>query len=141
MRNILTDVCFLVWFLHVEITTPLLHKVVEYGTIIASNGFTHASKLLFGGGKGNALRFQPTPPPENGADSLYFLRLSSLSLCNSFHQAYGRMFIGKILHKHLLARNYFSRLPGMAQHMKQKISGKTRGLAVNNGARAAALKA
>ena len=120
-------------------TTPLLHKVVEYGTIIASNGFTHASKLLLGGGKGNALHFQPTP--ENGADSLYFLRLSSLLLCNSFHQAYGRMFIGKILHKHVLARNYFSRLPGMAEHMKQKVSGQTRELAANNGAREAALKA
>ena len=129
------------WFLHVEITTPLLHKVLEYGTIIASNGFTHASKLLLGGGKGNTLHFQSIPTPENGADYLYFLRLSSLSLCNSFHQAYGRMFIGKILHKHVLARNYFSRLPGMAEHMKQKISGQTRGLAANNGARAAALKA
>ncbi|CAH3181135.1 unnamed protein product [Porites evermanni] len=56
-------------------------------------------------------------------------------------EAYGRMFIGKILHKHVLARNYFSRLPGMAEHMKKKISGQTRGLAANNGARAAALKA
>ena len=65
---------------------------------------------------------------------------ASLSLCNSFHQAYGRMFNGMILHKHVLARNYFSRLPGMAEHMKQKISGQTRGLAANNGARAAALK-
>ncbi|XP_068703334.1 IQ motif and ubiquitin-like domain-containing protein [Montipora foliosa] len=53
-------------------------------------------------------------------------------------EAYGRMFIGKILHKHVLARNYFSRLPGMAEHMKQKISGQTRGLA-NNGTRAAPL--
>ena len=33
------------------------------------------------------------------------------------------MFIGKILHKHVLARNYFSRLPGMADHMKTKIAG------------------
>ncbi|XP_073252451.1 IQ motif and ubiquitin-like domain-containing protein [Porites lutea] len=56
-------------------------------------------------------------------------------------EAYGRMFIGKILHKHVLARNYFSRLPGMAEHMKKKISGQTRGLAANNGARTAALKA
>lgn len=55
-------------------------------------------------------------------------------------EAYGRMFIGKILHKHVLARNYFSRLPGMAEHMKKKISG-TRGLAASNGARAAPLKA
>lgn len=54
-------------------------------------------------------------------------------------EAYGRMFIGKILHKHVLARNYFSRLPGMAEHMKQKISGQTRGLA-NNGTRAEPLK-
>lgn len=35
------------------------------------------------------------------------------------------MFIGKILHKHVLARNYFSRLPGMADHMKAKIAGLT----------------
>ena len=54
-------------------------------------------------------------------------------------QAYGRMFIGKILHKHVLARNYFSRLPGMAEHMK-KISGQNRGTG-NNGLRAASLKA
>ena len=47
------------------------------------------------------------------------------------------MFIGKILHKHVLARYYFSRLPGMAEHMKKKISGQTRGVA----ARTAALKA
>ncbi|XP_073252459.1 IQ motif and ubiquitin-like domain-containing protein [Porites lutea] len=56
-------------------------------------------------------------------------------------EAYGRMFIGKILHKHVLARNYFSRLPGMAEHMKKKIPGQTRGLAGNNGTRTAALKA
>ncbi|XP_020618722.1 IQ and ubiquitin-like domain-containing protein [Orbicella faveolata] len=54
-------------------------------------------------------------------------------------EAYGRMFIGKILHKHVLARNYFSRLPGMAEHMK-KISVQSQGLA-NNGLRAASLKA
>lgn len=56
-------------------------------------------------------------------------------------QAYGRMFIGKILHKHVLARNYFSRLPGMAEHMKKKISGQPRGGLPNNGARAAPLRA
>jgi len=49
------------------------------------------------------------------------------------------MFIGKILHKHVLARNFFSRLPGMAEHMK-KISSQNRGLA-NNGLQAASLKA
>lgn len=54
-------------------------------------------------------------------------------------EAYGRMFIGKILHKHVLARNHFSRLPGMAEHMK-KISGQNRGPG-NNGVRAASLKA
>ncbi|XP_031550053.1 IQ and ubiquitin-like domain-containing protein [Actinia tenebrosa] len=42
-------------------------------------------------------------------------------------EAYGRMFIGKILHKHLLARNYFSRLPGMAERMKSKISPQSAG--------------
>ena len=41
----------------------------------------------------------------------------------------------------LSGRSYFSCLPGMAEDMKKKISGKTRGLAANNGARTAALKA
>ena len=51
------------------------------------------------------------------------------------------MFIGKILHKHVLARKYFSRLPGMAERTKKKIFGQTRGTASNNGATIAALKA
>ena len=51
------------------------------------------------------------------------------------------MFIAKILHKHVVARNYFLCLPNMVEHMKKKISGQTRGLDANNGARTAALKA
>ncbi len=31
-------------------------------------------------------------------------------------------FIGKVLHKHVLARNYFSKLPGMAQHLQSSLS-------------------
>ena len=54
-------------------------------------------------------------------------------------QAYGRMFIGKILHKHVLARNYFSRLPGMAEHMKTKIAGQNTGL--HQGPKATSLRA
>ncbi|XP_028397889.1 IQ and ubiquitin-like domain-containing protein [Dendronephthya gigantea] len=37
-------------------------------------------------------------------------------------EAYGRMFIGKVLHKHVLARNYFSKLPEMARHLQSSIS-------------------
>ena len=33
-------------------------------------------------------------------------------------QGYGTVFIHKVEHKHTLARNYFSRLPGMAEHMR-----------------------
>ena len=35
-------------------------------------------------------------------------------------QGYGHVFIQKIQQKHVLARNYFSRLPGMAEHVKEK---------------------
>ena len=31
------------------------------------------------------------------------------------------MFIGKVLHKHVLAKNYFSKLPEMANHLKNKL--------------------
>ncbi|CAB3986570.1 Hypothetical predicted protein [Paramuricea clavata] len=37
-------------------------------------------------------------------------------------EAYGRMFIGKVLHKHVLARNYFSKLPEMARHLQSSLS-------------------
>ncbi|XP_002734642.2 IQ motif and ubiquitin-like domain-containing protein [Saccoglossus kowalevskii] len=35
-------------------------------------------------------------------------------------ESYGRVFCHKIRSKHTLARNYFSRLPGMAEHMRKK---------------------
>ncbi|XP_022103936.1 IQ and ubiquitin-like domain-containing protein [Acanthaster planci] len=35
-------------------------------------------------------------------------------------KGYGRVFCHKVNTKHTLARNYFSRLPGMAEHMRQK---------------------
>jgi len=56
----------------------------------------------------------------------------------NMNEAYGRMFIGKILHKHVLARNYFSRLPGMAEHMSDNLSGKLKGL--NQGPRVTSLR-
>ncbi|KAK3736399.1 hypothetical protein QZH41_017899 [Actinostola sp. cb2023] len=63
---------------------------------------------------------------EDGSRISYLLQVSLA--CHKLlfiqYEAYGRMFIGKILHKHLLARNYFSRLPGMAEHMKTKITGR-----------------
>ena len=37
-----------------------------------------------------------------------------------FLQGYGHVFIQKIQQKHVLARNYFSRLPGMAELIKEK---------------------
>ena len=35
-------------------------------------------------------------------------------------QAYGKTLIHKVKHKHTLARNYFSRLPGMAEFMRTR---------------------
>ncbi|XP_038060891.1 IQ and ubiquitin-like domain-containing protein [Patiria miniata] len=37
-------------------------------------------------------------------------------------KGYGRVFCHKVNTKHTLARNYFSRLPGMAEHMRHKAS-------------------
>ena len=37
-------------------------------------------------------------------------------------QAYGKTFIHKVKHKHALARNYFSRLPGMAEQLRSRES-------------------
>lgn len=36
-------------------------------------------------------------------------------------QAYGAHFVQKIRHKHLLAQNYFSHIPGMAEEIKAKV--------------------
>lgn len=36
----------------------------------------------------------------------------------SCFQGYGQVFIQKVQQKHVLARNYFSRLPGMAEHLR-----------------------
>jgi len=35
-------------------------------------------------------------------------------------QGYGQVFMQKVQQKHVLARNYFSRLPGMAEHVKER---------------------
>jgi len=40
-------------------------------------------------------------------------------------EAYGKTFIHKVKHKHTLARNYFSRLPGMAEHLRSSDQEKT----------------
>ncbi len=40
----------------------------------------------------------------------------------TYLQAYGKTFVHKVKHKHTLARNYFSRLPGMAEHMRRTTS-------------------
>ena len=39
--------------------------------------------------------------------------------CTLPFQGYGDVFIQKVKQKHTLARNYFSRLPGMAELMRQ----------------------
>ncbi len=43
-------------------------------------------------------------------------------MCNEFlSQAYGVPFVQKIKQKHLLAQNYFSRIPEMADEMKERV--------------------
>ena len=37
-------------------------------------------------------------------------------------QAYGAQFVQKVHHRHVLARNYFSRVPGMMNKMEEKVS-------------------
>ena len=37
-------------------------------------------------------------------------------------QAYGAQFVQKVHHRHVLARNYFSRVPGMMEKMEEKVS-------------------
>lgn len=43
-----------------------------------------------------------------------------IMLCYLSFQGYGQVFIQKVQQKHVLARNYFSRLPGMAEHLRAK---------------------
>lgn len=38
----------------------------------------------------------------------------------SLDEGYGNVFIQKVQQKHVLARNYFSRLPGIAEHVKER---------------------
>lgn len=44
-------------------------------------------------------------------------KISSCIFISCF-QGYGQVFIQKVQQKHVLARNYFSRLPGMAEHLR-----------------------
>lgn len=44
-------------------------------------------------------------------------------------QGYGKELVHKVLRKHALARNYFSRLPGMSEFMRHKISEPVKGAA------------
>ena len=37
-------------------------------------------------------------------------------------KGYGKELIHKIHRKHALARNYFSRLPGMSEHMRKRVT-------------------
>lgn len=37
-------------------------------------------------------------------------------------QAYGSQFVQKVYHRHVLARNYFSRVPGMMDKMEEKVT-------------------
>ena len=36
-------------------------------------------------------------------------------------QAYGSQFVKKVKHRHVLARNYFTKIPDMADKMKSKV--------------------
>ncbi|XP_074644757.1 IQ motif and ubiquitin-like domain-containing protein isoform X2 [Tubulanus polymorphus] len=51
----------------------------------------------------------------------------------NLEEGYGKVFMHKANHKHTLARNYFSRLPGMAElmHAKEKENQKSRGPSVS----------
>ncbi|CAH1783739.1 unnamed protein product [Owenia fusiformis] len=43
----------------------------------------------------------------------------------NLEEAYDKVFIHKVKHKHVLARNYFARLPGMSEHMRTKTDNRT----------------
>lgn len=53
---------------------------------------------------------------------IYFLIKYQLLL--TLFQGYGHIFIHKVQQRHVLARNYFSRLPGMAEHIRYKANEK-----------------
>ena len=42
-------------------------------------------------------------------------------IVNIFSQAYGSQLVRKVQYRHVLARSYFSRIPDMAEQMKDKI--------------------
>lgn len=44
---------------------------------------------------------------------------------HDLEEGYGQVFMHKVKQKHTLARNYFSRLPGMAEHVKEKANEKS----------------
>ena len=46
--------------------------------------------------------------------------ITNLIISCFIFQGYGQVFMQKIQQKHVLARNYFSRLPGMAEHVREK---------------------
>ena len=48
-------------------------------------------------------------------------------------QSYGKVFIHKVEHRHTLARNYFSRLPGMTEILERATSN-TEGYVLGNAA-------
>ncbi|XP_078595127.1 IQ motif and ubiquitin-like domain-containing protein [Branchiostoma floridae x Branchiostoma japonicum] len=47
---------------------------------------------------------------------------SAHKVLDDLEEQYGPVFIHKAQHKHTLARNYFARLPGMAQYMREKLA-------------------
>ncbi|KAL3853468.1 hypothetical protein ACJMK2_017004 [Sinanodonta woodiana] len=44
----------------------------------------------------------------------------------NLEEGYGQVFINRINQKHVLARNYFSRLPGMAEHVREQANKKSK---------------
>ena len=62
-------------------------------------------------------------PWESSVDiATHFTDFTDIPLYTYFiyPQGYGRVFCHKIHTKHTLAKNYFSRLPGMAEHLHNK---------------------
>lgn len=47
-----------------------------------------------------------------------YRKISDHALLFLVFQGYGQVFIQKVQQKHVLARNYFSRLPGMSEHLR-----------------------
>ena len=77
----------------------------------------------------HALRQTPPPPTEFLTHATSLWTVINITFGNTtrnfFFQAYGKTFIHKVKHKHTLARNYFSRLPGMAEHLRRDASAKS----------------